>query len=63
MGAFIDDGVLDSGETVEYHGTAAAFDIVDGGLGKGQADGEGDSIAGDGGERASHNWGLKVEFG
>jgi hypothetical protein len=48
--AFVHDCVLDSGETVEDHGAAAAFNVVDGGLGEGEADGEGDCVFGNGAE-------------
>ncbi len=54
MCAFVHDCVFDSGKTVEDHGAAAAFDVVNGGLGEGEADGEGDSEFVDGAEGGGH---------
>lgn len=40
MRALVDDGLLDSRQTVEDDRSRAAFDIVHGGLGQGAADAE-----------------------
>ena len=63
MRAFVHDCVLDTRQTVEDHGAAAAFDIVDGSLSEGEADGEGNGIAGDRGQRVSHDRVLEVKLG
>ena len=43
--AFVDDLVGDSSQAVEDDGACAAFDVVDGGAGEGEADGGGDGVA------------------
>lgn len=55
MGAFVHNCIFDSRETVEDHGAATSFDVVDGGLGEGDADGEGDGEFVDGAEGVSHS--------
>ena len=45
VGAFVDDLVRDSSQAVEDDGAGAAFDVVDGGAGEGEADGGGDGVA------------------
>lgn len=55
MGAFIDDGLFHSGETVEDHSAGATFDVVDGSLGKGEADGEGYGVTVDSAESVGHD--------
>ena len=54
MCPFVDDGFFDSRETVEDYGAGAALDVVDGGLGEGEADGSGDGVAGDGPKGVGH---------
>lgn len=45
MGAFIDDALLDTVQTVEDDGALATTDIVDGGGGDGEGDSGGDGEA------------------
>ena len=45
MSALIYHRLLHSGETVEDDGAATAFDVVNGSLSEGEADGDGDSVA------------------
>ena len=54
MSPFVNNCVFDSRETVEDHGSSATFDVVDGRLGKGEADGDGDGVAVDGAESVGH---------
>ena len=54
MGPFVNDGLFHSGETVEDYSAGAAFDVVDGGLGEGEADGNGDCVTVDGAEGVGH---------
>ena len=54
MCAFVNDILFDSGETVEDYGAGAAFDVVDGGLDEGGADGDGDGVAVDCSEGVGH---------
>ena len=48
VGAFVDDALANTAQTVEDDGAVAALDIVDGGLGKTEASSEGDGEAVDG---------------
>lgn len=57
--AFVDDTFLDSGQTVEYHRSCAAFDVVHGGLGEGPADGDWDGPFVDCGEGVRHGGGTE----
>ena len=54
MGAFVNDGLFHSGETVKDHSAGATFDVVDGSLSKGEADGEGNGVTVDGTESVGH---------
>lgn len=45
VGAFVDDLVFDTAQTVENDGARAAFDVVEGGLGERDADRGGDGEA------------------
>ncbi len=60
MRSLVDDGLFDSGKTVENNGAAAAFDVVDGGLGEGEADGDGDGVTVYGTEGAGHGDGWRT---
>ena len=55
MRSFVNDAFFDSRETVEDYGTGAAFNVVDGCLGEGEADGDGDGVAVDGAEGVGHD--------
>ena len=55
MRSFVDNGFFDSREAVEDYGTGAAFDVVDGGLGEREADGNGDGVTEDGAEGVGHS--------
>ena len=55
MGAFIDNCIFYSRETVEDHSAGAAFDIVDGGLCEGYTDGYGDCVPIDSTKSVSHD--------
>ena len=55
VGAFVDDRVFDTVQTVEDHSAAAAFDIVDGGLSKKDDGGDGEGVASDGVQSVGHD--------
>ena len=54
MCAFVDDGLFDAGEPVEDYGAGATFDVVEGGLSEGEAEGDGHGPAGDVVEDVGH---------
>ena len=61
--AFVDDGLFDSGQTVEYDGARAAFDVVHGGLDEGAGDGDGHGPFVDCAQGVGHGGGFCVGYG
>lgn len=53
--------VFDTGKTIEYDSTRAAFDVVKRGLSEGDTDGEGNCVSVDGIEGGSHDEESKVQ--
>lgn len=56
MGSLVDDGLLDTGDTVEDDGARATADVVDGGVEGHDPDGGGDGQTVDVVEGVSHGW-------
>lgn len=61
MGAFVDDILLDSRETIEDDGTRSTPDIVDGVLGEDESNSRGDSQA-EGVAEVGHYTGVPGEL-
>ena len=61
MCAFINHRVFDSGETVENNSSRTALNVVDGGLGKGDAESKGNSKSGDSAKGVGHDQDFSKE--
>ena len=61
MSAFVYNGIFHARKSIENHCTATAFDIVEGGLGKGHSNCKGDGVAVDSVESGSHGEMKEVE--
>lgn len=63
MSAFVHHGIFDSGETIEDYSACAAFDVVDGGLSEGEANGDWNRIFVDCAENVRHFEDFKISPG